>query len=412
MRLYHPFLFVNALYFAVLSKYVSDCVSDACIKSSRLLPFIFNIHQTGVGKMSRLGHLRTRKDKNGKTRYQMIVEVWKNGRKLYKSKTFSSKKEAINWGNKKRYEIDQGLVTQETLKNRTLSDAIEKYIDEVLPQKPKNARNVEHHLKWWNERLGRRQLTDISPKDIAEFRDKLLKEPSHKKKPRAPATIVRYLSSLSAMYETAIKEWHWIEKNPVKLIRKPKVSNERVRFLTEEECPRLLESCKQSRNEYLHSIVLVTLCTGMRRGEVLGLRWEDLDFERKLIRLTETKNGTTRYTPMVDVTYRVLKKLYDSEVVFDQTHHVFPSLNPSRYIDIRSAFTFALKRAKIDDFHFHDLRHSCGSFLAMSGATDREIAEVLGHQDVRSARRYSHLARKHVAKTIERATDKFIGNGE
>lgn len=234
--------------------------------------------------MSQIGHLRERKDKKGRTRYQMIVEVWKDGKKYYKSKTFGTLKEAKSWGNKMRYEIDRGLVTQDSLKNRKFSDAIEKYIADVLPQKPKNEKNVEQHLKWWGQQLGSRQLTDVSPREVAECRDKLLTEHSHKGKPRAPATVVRYISSLSSMFETVIKEWYWLERNPVKLIRKPTVKNERTRFLDKDECERLLESCKKSRNTYLYPIIVVVLCTGMRRGEVLGMCWQDIDFDKKLIK--------------------------------------------------------------------------------------------------------------------------------
>jgi integrase len=359
--------------------------------------------------MSQIGHLREREDKKGRTRYQMIVEVWKDGRKFYKSKTCNTEKEAIKWGNKIRYEIDRGLVTQESLKSRKLFDAIEKYLANVLPAKPRNSRNVEQHLRWWQEQLGNRQLTDVTAKEVAECRDKLLKEPTHQNKNRAPATVVRYLSSLSSLFETAIKEWHWIEKNPVKLIRKPTVSNSRTRFLSKEENQKLLASCKDSRNPYLYSIVLIALCTGMRRGEILGMRWEDIDFEKKQIVLPRTKNGSIRYVPMVTTVGQVIKKIFEEETIMDSSHHVFPSLNLERYLDIRTAWLFALKRAGITGFRFHDLRHSVGSFLAMTGTPQRVIAEILGHKDMRMTHRYTHLSQNHLADSLERATEEFIG---
>lgn len=361
--------------------------------------------------MSEFGHLRERKNKNGQTRYQMIIEVWKDGRKFYKSKTFSSEKEATIWGNKMRYEIDKGLVTQESLKNRKLSDAIEKYVTDILPQKPKNARNVEQHLQWWKKFIGSRQLLDVTAKEIAEGRDKLIKEPTNRGKKRAPATVVRYLSSLSAVFEAAIKEWHWTEKNPTKLISKPVVSNSRTRFLSEEECQRLLAACKESRNPYLYSIVVIGLCTGMRRGEILNIRFEDVMLDKRLVVLPKTKNGSIRYVPIVGPAYEEFKKLIDAEEKPDPSFHVFPSLNPERYLDIRTAWQFALKRANITDFTFHSLRHSCASFLAMSGATQRTIAEILGHADLRSSHRYTHLSATHLAETLEKASKRFIESG-
>ncbi|MDP1880001.1 MAG: hypothetical protein Q8K60_03565 [Parachlamydiaceae bacterium] len=121
--------------------------------------------------MSQMGHIRKHDDKNGRTRYQIIVEVWKDGQKVFKSKTFGTEKEAKSWGNKTRYEIEKGLVTKESLKSRKLSDANEKFLVDVLPQKPKNARHVQQHLTWWKEQLGNRQLVEVTAKEIAEYRD-------------------------------------------------------------------------------------------------------------------------------------------------------------------------------------------------------------------------------------------------
>src|SRR6187399_2429798 len=101
----------------------------------------------------------------------------------------------------------------------------------------------------------------------------------------------------------------------------------------------------------------------MRRGEVLGMCWQDIDFEKKLIVLPKTKNGSIRYVPIVGNAFQVLKALFESETIIDTSHHVFPSLNLERYLDIRTAWLFALKRAGIANFNFHDLRHSCASFL-------------------------------------------------
>jgi integrase len=148
----------------------------------------------------------------------------------------------------------------------------------------------------------------------------------------------------------------------------------------------------------------------MRRGELLGLRWRDVDFDKRYIILTKTKNGTTRYVPMVGISLRMLQTLRDGETILDPSHHIFPSLNLKRYIDIRSAWSAALKRADIKDFTFHDLRHSCGSFLTMSGASQRDIAEILGHKDLRMTHRYTHLSQNHLSEALERAAEKFMSS--
>lgn len=361
-----------------------------------------------MGRKINIGHIRKRSDKHGNDRFQIIIEVWRNGKKHYTSRTFATEKEATKWGAQKHYEIERGIATTETLKRRRLSDAIDKYISEVLPQKPKNARNVEQHLRYWNQELGRTQLAELTPSMVSTCRDKLLKEPTHQSEKRAPATVVRYLSSLSALFETAMKDWNWIEKNPVRQIRKPSVSNAVTRFLEEAEVRRLLNACKESRNPYLYSIVTLAISTGMRRGEILGLRWEDIDFDKKLIKLQKTKNGTVRYIPMITTVFQILKNLADKELEINPSYHIFPSLNLGKYLDIRTAWLFALKRANIDDFTFHCLRHCCASFLAMSGASQRDIAEILGHKDLRMTQRYSHLSQSHLAERLENASEKFI----
>jgi integrase len=155
---------------------------------------------------------------------------------------------------------------------------------------------------------------------------------------------------------------------------------------------------------------VIALTTGMRQGEILGMRWQDIDFEKKLIVLPRTKNGSIRYVPMVGAVHQILKSFYEAETMIDLSFHVFPSLNPERYLDIRTAWLFALKRASVTDFKFHDLRHSCASFLAMSGASQRDISEILGHKDLRMTFRYSHLTQNHLAEKLEKATEKFIGS--
>ena len=193
------------------------------------------------------------------------------------------------------------------------------------------------------------------------------------------------------------------------MIRKPSVSNSRTRFLSEEECQRLLTSCKESKNPYLYFVVVIALSTGMRKGEILGLRWGDIDFEKKLITLEQTKNGTIRHIPLVSLTGQVLKSLFEKETILDFSYHVFPSFNPNRYLDIRTAWQFALKRAKVTDFTFHSLRHSCASFLAQTSANQRDIAEILGHRDLRMTFRYSHLSTNHLSERLEKANERFIG---
>lgn len=247
--------------------------------------------------MRQPGHLRVRKDKNGEDRFQMIVEVWKNGIMHRKAKTLPTEEEAIKWGWKTWDEIENGRVSKESLRDRKLKEAIDKYIEEMLP--PKSAADVERHLKWWNVRIGHLNLSEITPKLLTDYKNRLLTEPTHQGKKRANATVRHYLISLQCVFQAAIKDWFWIKENPVRDVRKPSIANNSSREpLTPDECRSLLDACKESKNPYLYYIVLIALFTGMRRGEILGLRWENVDFQKNLIRLKITKNGSPHIVPM------------------------------------------------------------------------------------------------------------------
>ncbi len=205
---------------------------------------------------------------------------------------------------------------------------------------------------------------------IVEFRDKLTKEKTNKGTPKSPATVNRYmatLSHLSHLFNVAIREWEWMEFNPLTRIKKLTESRGRVRFLDENERDKLLEAFKESNEPLLYPLVVLALTTGMRRGEIMGITWKDVDFERKSILLHETKNNERRASPLVGPAHELLKGL--SKVRRLDNPFVFPGKKADKAVHIRKAWTAALNKAEIEDFRFHDLRHTTASYLAMNGAT-------------------------------------------
>jgi len=154
--------------------------------------------------------------------------------------------------------------------------------------------------------------------------------------------------------------------------------------------------------------VLLALSTGMRRGEILSLTWDDLDPERRTIILQDTKNKERRAVPLVGVAYRLLRDLRKSRS--NESDLLFPGSDPERPVDIRKPWETALKRAEIKDFRFHDLRHSAASYLAMSGASLPEIAGVLGHKTYQMVKRYAHLSDQHTVAVVERMNEKIFGD--
>lgn len=310
------------------------------------------------------------------------------------SESFNSLTLARKWKRNTESAIEQGRFQFSPIeKKHTLSELVDQYIKTVLPTKPKNARNVKQHLLWWKKELGHCLLSEIKPCQIAQKRDELLAQNTFYKKPRSSTTVVRYIASLSHAFAIASREWEWVDENPVQKINKPHLPQGRIRFLDISEKERLLGVCKESNSLYLFPIVVLALSTGMRKGEILSLRWEDIDFDRGAILLQTTKNGERRMISLVGLSLELLKKTKSAS----QTTLVFPSLkNPNISIDIRSAWEKALQKAHITNFKFHDLRHTAASYLAMNQASLLEIGELLGHKTIQMTKRYAHLSKAHL----------------
>jgi integrase len=185
----------------------------------------------------------------------------------------------------------------------------------------------------------------------------------------------------------------------VRLLTEPRG---RVRFLSEDERPRLLAACQASSNRHLYPLVILALATGARKMELLTLTWPQVDLGRALITLHDTKNGEPRSIPITGQALDVMRT--HAKVVRIGTPLVFPRQDGRRPVDVRHAWYQALAQAEITDFRFHDLRHSTASYLAMNGASLVEIAEVLGHKTLSMVQRYAHLSEGHTRAVLERMT--------
>ena len=170
-------------------------------------------------------------------------------------------------------------------------------------------------------------------------------------------------------------------------VSKLKEPRGRVRFLSDDERTRLLKACKQSSNTDLYPAVVLSLATGARQKEIMGLRWLDVDMQRCMITLHDTKNGERRASPLHGHVLELVRER--SRVRRIDTDLLFPSpKNPQQPIDLRRPWENALAQAGIEDFRWHDLRHSAASYLAMNGATLSEIASAIGHKTLQMVKRY------------------------
>ncbi|WP_290478766.1 tyrosine-type recombinase/integrase [Hyphomonas sp. UBA1923] len=358
--------------------------------------------------------IKERTTKDGKTHYKVVIRL-----KGYPTQTatFERKVDARTWATQTEAALRENryFKTVEE-KRRTFGELVDQYLSKVAPfrhKKPTAARAIKCHLTWWKLKLGPYILADITPSRIAALRDELLTTPTtdsngkelrdtdgNARRAKSPATVNRYLASLSVMYTHAVNEWGWVNDNPVRKVRRPSEPRGRVRFLSDDERQRLLTACRESPNKLLYPLVIVTLSTGARRGEMLNLRWPEVDLKRNVIRLHETKNDERRSIPIVSLAHKVLTQLRASAP--NSTGYVFPRPDGTKPVHIDNDWAIALTKANIEDFRFHDLRHSAASYLAMNGATPSEIAEVLGHKTLQMVKRYAHLSEPHTISVVER----------
>lgn len=216
------------------------------------------------------------------------------------------------------------------------------------------------------------------------------------------------MAALSHAFTIAMKEWQWIDDTPMRRVLKPKEPRGRVRFLSDEERSRLLTECRASESQYLYTAVVLALSTGGRRMEIMSLSWKDVDLERGIITLHETKNGERRVLPLAGHALDLMKQ--HAKVRHVSCDLVFPGKSFKAPVDLRTPFENALKRAEIADFRWHDLRHSCASYLAMNGASLAEIAEILGHKTLQMVKRYAHLSEAHTSKVVARMNEAIFGD--
>jgi integrase len=160
----------------------------------------------------------------------------------------------------------------------------------------------------------------------------------------------------------------------------------------------------------LYPCVVLALSTGMRQAELMGLKWCDVDLKNGVAILHETKNGDRRRVPLSGHALELLKEYRGNVIQFNDKSLLFPSpTKPQQPIDLRKSWLNAMKKAGIEDFHWHDLRHSTASYLAMNGASLAEIAEVLGHKTLSMVKRYAHLSDGHVSNVVASMNHKMFG---
>ncbi|MFN8008417.1 MAG: site-specific integrase [Terriglobia bacterium] len=252
-------------------------------------------------------------------------------------------------------------------------------------------RTEKQRLCWWENRLGHRAARSIIANDIEQARLELLDE-------CAPATVNRYLAALKATFSLAVRN-RKADSNPVKTVKLLKENNRRVRWLSDAEESRLMGVLPKKYKP----MVIVSLNTGLRKSEQLNLQWRDIDFRQGLIHVKNSKPGDSRYIPMNDAVVQTLKGLPRRI----HSPFVFAGRKEGAHMnDLPKYWEEYLKKAKIENFHWHDLRHTFASRLVMAGADLYTVKKLLGHHEIKMTERYAHLAPDYLKGAVDLLTKK------
>lgn len=225
-----------------------------------------------------MGAIKKRKSKAGKISYQ--AEVTRKGfPRAYK--TFSRLTDAKRW----IQDIESGFrtghyINKSEATKHTLGEAIDRYIAEELGKKPQSLKKQSGQLNWFKDRIGYKPLSDVTPAVIHRLKTQFLQHKTSRGEFRKGQTWNRYSAALSCVFQMCCGEWEWTENNPVRRAKREKQPAGRVRFLSDDERTRLLDACKEDSNPNLYPLVVLTLSTGMRRSEVRGLKWENVDLKQ------------------------------------------------------------------------------------------------------------------------------------
>lgn len=326
------------------------------------------------------------KDKN--RHYYVVISVG-GKKKWYAAGTRKHEAEAIDLKLKNDLKNDKLGLQDKKLSGILFDNFIKNHYIPHFKDKNKSYHSERYRIDIILKYFDGRVFKSIRYIDIDGFLIKLRKERSI-----SQSTVNRYIARLKNIFNYAEK-LEIINNNPMKKIKQKPVDNERVRFLSESERSDLLREIRVSRNKELLDIVEMALDTGMRKSEILKLKLKDINIENKMITVwqTNTKNSKTRRIPLsINLLARLKKYIKNHEL--KRSDYLYKSK------DFRGAFKGAIKRANIENFTFHDLRHTFASMLIQNDVGISIIANLLGHSSELITRRYAHLAQENLINAI------------
>jgi integrase len=303
------------------------------------------------------------------------------------SATFATKGQAQRWARDIERQMERGVFTDQRQAERTtLHEALERYGREVTPTKKGARQELTRVRAWQKRRLSQSALANIRGADVAEYRDERMASG------RSGTTVRNELTLLSQVFEMAAKEWGMEGlDNPVRRVRLPKPAKERNRRLQAGEEEKLFKAC-DARSSWLGQVVRLAIETAARQGELLALKWSDIDLKARVAEVRDSKNGESRQLPLSPKAIEVLASLPRS---------IDGRVFPLTQFWVSATFHKAAVDAGLNDLRFHDLRHEATSRLFESKKFDlMEVATITGHKELRMLRRYTHLRAEDLAARL------------
>ncbi|MFQ5956945.1 MAG: tyrosine-type recombinase/integrase [Candidatus Brocadiales bacterium] len=320
-----------------------------------------------------------------------------DGTTVRESARTSNLKEAEDKLNERKNEAKEGKALARPTKNYTFQELAKEYAS--WSSRQRFFRTKRYFIKQLVERFGTLPLNSFNALTVEKYQTELLKEVK-------PATVNRRISCLKHMFKKAY-EWELVSEHVLNKVRSVKLLKEppgRLRYLSQEEIQTLVDACVP----HLRPIVIVAVHTGMRLGEILNLKWEQVDLKHGFILLDVTKSGGRREIPI----NATLRATLDTLPRGPESLYLFANKDGNPYQRVKRSFVTACKRAGIRDFTFHDLRHTFASQMVMAGVDIRTVQELLGHKTLTMTVRYSHLAPSHKVRAISILEERLTGDKE
>lgn len=328
-------------------------------------------------------------------------------------KTFRLKRDAEDWARRTEDEMVRGVHMQRGPSERTtVAAALDRYLGEVTPTKrPSSQAGEKLRARILKRHFGAYSLAAVTPDLVAKFRDERLAgdldRRTRKRKPLAANTVRLELALLSHLFSVAMREWGMgLTYNPVLNVRKPSPGPGRNRRLATDEEARLMTLVDRYSNPMMRWIVRIALETGMRSSEVTSLRRKQVDLDRRVVRLLETKNTSPRTVPLSQAATALFREALNNPIRPIDTDLVFfgePGRDRKRRpYNFNKAWLNIKASVGLKDLHFHDLRHEAVSRFVEGGLSDQEVAAISGHKSMQMLKRYTHLRSEDLVFRLDR----------